>query len=273
MGKTEKEPRAQTVARGAQNAYRLQSVDRIVSLIDILGDSSTPLSLTEICTRMKVHKSTVHRSLMVLENNALIERTWKNRFRLGMKLYKLGNQAVEQLDLRRFVFPFVQELRASIKETVHVGVLQGTSIIYLDYLEPSNRRVCNTVKAGSSNPVYCTAMGKAMLAYQPDHIIEQILSEIRFVRFTDKTIGTKEALLASLRSVRKRRYAIDDEELETGVRCVSAPVFDERDYAIAAISASGPVSRITINRVPGIAAQVQRCCEAVRASLLNRRHA
>jgi DNA-binding IclR family transcriptional regulator len=240
--------------------------------MDVLGDSNTPLSLTEICMRMGVHKSTVHRALMVLERNSLVERTSKNRFRLGMKMYRFGTQAVEQLDLRRFVFPFVHRLSDTVKETTHVGVLQDTSVIYLDYLEPSRRRVCNTVKAGSSNPVYCTAMGKAMLAFQPDHVIEQILSHVHFVSFTPNTIMNRDNLLASLKLVRSRGYAIDNEELEVGVRCVAAPLFDESDYAIAAISASGPVSRVTANRIPGIASQVQRCCQTIRASLLNRRN-
>jgi DNA-binding IclR family transcriptional regulator len=271
MVKSEQTHRTGNLNHANDSLYRLQSVDRIVALMDVLGDSKVPLSLTEICARMNVHKSTVHRALMVLERNALIERTSKGRFRLGMKLYKLGTQAVEQLDLRRFVFPFVQKLATTVKETTHVGVLENTSIIYLDYLEPT-RRVCNTVKAGSSNPVYCTAMGKAMLAYQPDHVLEQILSDIRFVPFTGKTITTKDEFMASLRSVRSRGYAIDNEELEAGVRCVAAPLFDETNYAIAAISASGPISRVTVNRVPGIAAQVQRCCEAIRVSLLNQRY-
>jgi DNA-binding IclR family transcriptional regulator len=251
--------------------YRLQSVDRIVSLLDVLGQSATPLGLTEICSRMQVHKSTVHRALMVLERNSLVERTSKNRFRLGMKLYKLGTRAVEQLDLRRFVFPFVHKLADAVKETTHVGVLQDTSIIYLDYLIPG-RRVCNTVKAGSSNPVYCTAMGKAILAFQPEPFIEQIVSRIHFSSYTPHTIMTKEALMTSLRTVHSRGYAIDDEELEVGIRCVAAPLFDDENNAIAALSASGPIARMTVNRVPGIALQVQSCCQAIRASLLNRRN-
>jgi DNA-binding IclR family transcriptional regulator len=272
MRKTAKGALPPSFDHEASGPYQLQSVDRIVSLMDVLGESKTPLSLTDICERMGVHKSTVHRALMVLERNSLIERTSKNRFRLGMKLYMLGTQAVEQLDLRRFVIPFVQKLSLAVKETTHVGVLKNTSVVYLDYLEP-RRRVCTTVKAGSSNPVYCTGLGKAMLAFQPDHVIEQIVSDIRFVPLTEKTITSKEALLSSLRLVRSRGYAIDNEELEVGVRCVAAPILDENDHAIAAISASGPISRVTVTRVPGIAAQVQRCCNAIRSSLLEHRYA
>ena len=151
--------------------YQLHSLDRAVSVLEVLGQSDTPLSLAEICQRMNLHKSTAHRSLMVLERSALIERTQENRFRLGLKLYELGNRAVEQIDLRARVQPFFRRLSSQVGETVHLSVLQKTSVVYLDKVEP-NRRVCMSSKIGTSNPVYCTSMGKAMLAFQPEDAIE-----------------------------------------------------------------------------------------------------
>jgi DNA-binding IclR family transcriptional regulator len=145
-------------------------------------------------------------------------------------------------------------------------VLQKTSIVYLDKVEP-NRRVCMSTKTGTSNPVYCTSMGKAMLAFQPKETVEQIAAKIRFVTYTPKTIGSREALLVALEKIRRRGYAIDDEEIELGVRCVGAPIFNENRRAIAAISVSGPISRITVQSVPGIAEKLLRCCGDISASL------
>src|SRR5215469_11509410 len=139
--------------------YQLQSIDRVVALLDMLSESDVPLSLADICARMGLHKSTAHRSLIVLE------RTSEGRFRLGLKLYELGNRAVEQIDLRDRVQPFFRRLAMEVGETVHLSVLQKTKVVYLDKVEP-NRRVCMTSKSGTSNPVYCTSMGKAMLAFQ-----------------------------------------------------------------------------------------------------------
>src|SRR5208282_1607298 len=195
-------------------------------VLEVLGESDAPLSLAEICQRMRLHKSTAHRSLMVLERSALIERTLENRFRLGLKLYELGNRAVEQIDLRARVHPFFRRLAAQVGETVHLSVLQKTSVVYLDKVEP-NRRVCMSSKVGTSNPVYCTSMGKAMLAFQPEEEIEQIIASINFVRFTEKTLDSREDLLKSLENVRRRGYALDDEEIELGARCIGAPIFDE----------------------------------------------
>ena len=110
-------------------------------------------------------------------------------------------------------------------------------------------------------------MGKAMLAYLPEDVLEQTVSRIRFTRFTPKTIGSREELLKSLERVRRRGYAIDDEEIETGVRCVGAPVFDDHHYPIAAVSISGPSSRIRVQNLPGVADRVVRCCADISASL------
>lgn len=246
--------------------YQLQSLDRAVAVLDLLGESDSPLALADICQLMKVHKSTAHRSLMVLERSALIERTHDNRFRLGMKLYELGNRAVEQIDLRARIRPHFRRLAAQLGETVHLGVLQKTQVIYLEKIEP-NRRICMTSKTGSTNPAYCTSMGKAMLAHLPEDVLEQAVSKMRFTRYTPKTIGSREELLKSLERVRRRGYAIDDEEIETGVRCVGAPVFDDNHYPIAAVSISGPSSRIRVQNLPAIAEHVMRCCADISASL------
>ena len=247
--------------------YQLQSLDRAVAVLEMLGESDSPLSLAEICQRIQLHKSTAHRSLMVLERSMLIERTEDNRFRLGLKLYELGNRAVEQIDLRARIRPFFRRLSAQIGETVHLGVLQKTSVVYLDKAEP-NRRICLTSKTGSSNPVYCTSMGKAMLAFLPPEAADEIIRRIRFVRFTNKTLCSRDELLRSLERTRRRGYAIDDEEVEEGVRCIGAPIFDENHMPIAAISISGPSSRIRAQNVPIIAErQLLRCCREISASL------
>lgn len=251
------------------NLYQLHSLARAVSVLEVLGESDTPLNLADLCRLMNLHKSTAHRSLMVLEQTGLIERTPENRFRLGLKLYELGNRAVEQIDLRAHVKPYMDRLSTQIGETVHLSVLQKSSIVYLDKAGPT-RKVCASSKIGTSNPVYCTSMGKAMLAFQPEEEIEQIIANIHFVRFTEKTLCTREDLLKSLEKVRRRGYALDDEEIELGARCIGAPIFNEDDRAIAALSVSGPTLRISVQSVPALADRLLRCCREISASLSGR---
>jgi DNA-binding IclR family transcriptional regulator len=246
--------------------YQLHGLERAVSVLETLSQSEAPLGLAEICHCMNLHKSTAHRALMVLERSALIERTPENRFRLGLKLYELGNRAVEQIDLRARVYPFFRRLAMDAHETVHLGVLQKTSVVYLDKVEP-NRRVCMSSKIGSSNPVYCTSLGKAMLAFQPEETIEKIVSSIRFTRYTPKTLCSREKLFEHLGTVRRRGYAIDDEEIELGVRCIGAPILNEDGWAIAAVSVSGPTSRITPQHARALAQRVLTCCREISGSL------
>lgn len=251
----------------AVDPYQLQSLDRAVSVLELLADSEGPLALADVCERMELHKSTAHRALMVLERTGLIERTPENRFRLGLKLYELGSRAVEQIDLRARVHPWFRKLSAQVGETVHLGVLQKTSVVYLDKVEPNNRRVWLESRIGASNPVYCTAMGKAILAFLPPQEAAAIIARIRFVRFTPRTLMTAEALRRSLDRVRRRGYAIDDEEVECGVRCIGAPILNDSGRPVAAVSVSGPSSRITSQSVPGIAERLLRCCREISASL------
>jgi DNA-binding IclR family transcriptional regulator len=247
--------------------YKLQGLDRVVAILDLLGESETPLNLAEICQRMDLHKSTAHRALMALERTGLIERAPANRYRLGLKLYDMGNRAVEQIDLRSRIHPHLRRLALRVGETVHLGVLHKTRVVYIDKIEPINRRVCISSRTGTSNPVYSTSLGKAMLAFLPADEAAQIIANIRFTTFTSKTLNSADELLSALDRVRRRGYAIDDEEMEIGTRCVGAPILNSDRRAIAAISVSGAASRLAAHCVPGIALHVMRCSQEISSSM------
>ena len=247
--------------------YKLEGLDRVVAILDLLGESDNSLSLADICQQMELRKSTAHRALMALERTGLIERAPAHRYRLGLKLYDMGHRAVEQIDLRARVHPHLRKLALRVGEVVHLGVLHNTRVVYIDKIEPISRRVCISSRTGTSNPVYSTSMGKAILAFLPQEEVAKIISHIRFSSFTDKTISTREELLDALERVRRRGYAIDDEEMEIGTRCVGAPIFDADRRVIAALSVSGSASRLAAHCVPGIAEHVLRCCQAISSSL------
>jgi DNA-binding IclR family transcriptional regulator len=247
--------------------YKLEGLDRVVAILDLLGESDNCLSLAEICQHMQLHKSTAHRALMALERTGLIERTHAHRFRLGLKLYDMGNRAVEQIDLRTRLHPHLRKLALRVGETVHLGVLHKTRVVYVDKIEPINRRVCISSRTGTSNPVYSTSLGKAILAFLPPDEATEIISNIQFTCFTSKTLNSQEDLLNALERVRRRGYAIDDEEMEIGTRCVGAPIFDANRRAIAALSVSGSATRLAAHCVPGIAEHVMRCGMEISTAL------
>ena len=257
---------SRTSVNASRDPYRLQCLDRALSVLEYIGESDVPLSLADICRSMNLHKSTAHRALMVLERGMLLERTPDDRFRLGLRLYTLGNRAVEQMDLRAQIQPSLRSLSQRLGETVHLGVLQRTSVVYLDKAGPA-ARVCKGSKTGSSNPAYCTAMGKAMLAWLPQTEVHDLVDQMTFVRLTHKTIGSREELMQALQRVRRRGYSIDDEEVEIGARCIGAPIFNQDHNPIAALSVSCASSRIQPHQVPALAEHLRRTCSEISASL------
>ena len=253
--------------QGNDDPYKLQGLDRVVSILDLLGSSDDCLSLAEICRQMELSKSTAHRALMALERTGLIERAPGNRYRLGLKLYDMGNRAVEQIDLRSRMHPHLRKLALRVGQTVHLGVLHKSRVVYIDKIELINRRVCVSSRTGTSNPVYSTSLGKAILAFLPDDEAANIISSIQFTSFTSKTLSSREELLAALDRVRRRGYSIDDEEMEIGTRCVGAPIRDREGRAFAAVSVSGSASRLAAHCVPGIAQHVIRCAQEISSAL------
>ena len=248
--------------------YKLEGLDRVVAILDLLGESNSSLSLAEICRQMSLRKSTAHRALMALERTGLIERAPAHRYRLGLKLYDMGNRAVEQIDLRARVHPYLRKLALRVGHTVHLGVLHKTRVVYIDKIEPINRHVCISSRTGTSNPVYSTSLGKAILAFLPSEEIDKTIAAIEFVAFTSKTLNSSEELMGALERVRRRGFSVDDEEMELGTRCVGAPVFDAVKGVIAAVSVSGPASRLTAHCVPVIAEHLIRCCREISSGFI-----
>ncbi len=146
--------------------YKLQAIDRAFSVLDLLGQSTKPMGLAQVTEALHLHKSTAHRFLMVLERHRMVERTPEGSYRLGLKLYDLGNRAVQQYDLRDRVQPHLRRLVSEVGETAHLCIMEKALVVYLEKIEPS-RSVRMTSRIGTSNPVYCTAVGKAMLAVLP----------------------------------------------------------------------------------------------------------
>jgi DNA-binding IclR family transcriptional regulator len=247
--------------------YQLQGLDRVVAILDLLGASDNSLSLAEICQRMGLHKSTAHRALMALERTGMIERAPASRYRLGLKLYDMGSRAVEQIDLRSRVHPHLRKLALRVGEIVHLGVLHKTRVVYIDKVEPINRRVCISSRTGTSNPVYSTSLGKAILAYLPAEEVAKTVAKIQFNGFTSKTLASPDELLEALERVRRRGYAVDDEEMEIGTRCVGASILDAAGRPIAAVSISGSATRLAAHCVPAIAQHVLRCSQEITCAL------
>lgn len=212
--------------------------------------------------KLGLHKSTVHRLLMILERHRVVEREPQTgRYRLGLRLFELGALAIARFDIRERARPHLEQVLFETEETVHLCVLDAGEVLYVDKVEPS-RSVRMASKIGRLSPPHCSAVGKAMLAHLPEREVDEIVKRHGLQRLTPHTIVTPVDLKADLKNIRERGYAIDNEEAEEGVRCVGAAVLGPNGRPLGAISTSAPSFRLPMERVPAVAAAV---CRATRA--------
>jgi DNA-binding IclR family transcriptional regulator len=253
--------------RSAKSPYQIQVLDRALALLEVLAHQGPDLTLVQISEKLKLHKSTAHRLIMVLERHRLIEKNSNTgKYRLGLKLFELGTKAIGQLDLRERARPFLERVVLDTGETVHLCVYDDGEVVYLDKVEPA-RSVRLASSVGRRNPAYCTAVGKAILAFLPEPQVESAAQKHGFRQLTRRTISNMLELKAELARVRETGYAVDHEENEEGVCCVGAPVWGFSQHPIAAISVSGPTFRMTPEKLPVVAQSVVAVANALSKQL------
>ncbi|MBP1763434.1 MAG: hypothetical protein H6Q65_492 [Firmicutes bacterium] len=220
-------------------------IQALVRAIDILNcfEDAEELGVTEISNKIKLHKSTTFNIISTLEHCHYLEKNENTgKYRLGIELFRMGTKV--RYDLRKIVVPFLEKLLSEFKETANLVVRDGDYVIYLEKIEsPHSMRI--STAAGSRLPVNTTAVGKAILSGLPDEELDEIINGIPLVKFTEYTICDQTILLENIKKVRNSGYAEDFEELEIGLTCVAAPIFNHTGKAFAAISISGPTSRMS----------------------------
>lgn len=186
-------------------------------------------------------------------------------YQLGPQTARLGQIYLEHFDVHDVAGPILYDLVQESQETAHLGVRDGTDVVYVDKHE-SPLSVRTVARVGSRQPLYSTSMGKVLLAYASDDVVEAAVRE-GLTRRTATTITEPDALIAELERVRECGYAIDDEENELEIRCVGAPVFDHRARVVAAISLSGPATRMSAVRLQGLSTLVMKSAADISAAL------
>lgn len=257
-------------SRAKDSPYNVQVLDRAAAILEALAEEQGDRSLLELSERLELHKSTVHRLLMVLERHRFVEKhADTGRYGLGLKLFELGQKAIARLGLAERARAHLERLAAELGETAHLCVLDGGDVLYLAKVEPSRTvRVPSTV--GRRNPAHCTAVGKTLLAYLPADEVERLLAARGLPSFTKNTIVSATALQRELVSIRARGYAVDDEEIEEGLTCVGAPVRDSSGEVVASISVAGPTFRVPKRRIPALGARVIEAADALSRELGHR---
>lgn len=188
------------------------------------------------------------------------------KYSLGLKLFELGQAYMAHLDLREIALPYLRELSAGNQETIHIAVLSGEEVVYIDKVDgPLSIGIRSQI--GGRNPAYCTGVGKVLLSGLSDDQIEAMYHDKVLKKYTENTMTDLSELMACLRTVRENGYALDMEEIEIGLRCVAAPLKDSTGTVIAAISLSGPASRLADTKVADIVANLLRTAMKISARL------
>jgi IclR family transcriptional regulator, KDG regulon repressor len=208
------------------------------------GDSRKSVAFAELARALPFARTTVHRILYSLEKLEYVEKDeFRSHYQLAAKFFDLTGPAVHFRRLQSVSKAIMQNLLFRFGETVNLAILEDGQVIYIDVLQsPSALRIAAV--PGERNPVHCTALGKAILAFLPDDELHKVLENSPLVRRTSKTITQKKHFLEHLAAVRERAISLDLEENIMGVTCVAAPIFDRTGRVIAGVSISGPSSRM-----------------------------
>ncbi len=225
---------------------RIKVIDKSIDILMLFLEKKEPLGITEISKDLQIYKSSVHRILNTLMIRGFIKQdSVSKKYWLGSKFYSLGMLYQNKLKLRDIVKPYLKELAGMFQETVHLAIydeLDYSKVVVIDRVEGSNL-LSLAPPAGSRNPTHASAVGKALLAFSTEDIQRTVLAH-PLKKFTGKTITEKDVLKGKLKKIKEQGYAMDDQELESGLVCFAAPILDNEKKAVASISVSGPGSRI-----------------------------
>jgi IclR family KDG regulon transcriptional repressor len=269
-------PTSQSATRFSQPAksrnaksqiYRIQVIDRASEILDCFTFDRPEMSVSEIAAKTRLHKSTAHRILIAMEYNGLIQQNrHTGYYYLGLKLFKLGNQALARINLREIAKPHLIDLMEETQESVHLAIPDENQVLYLEKVEgPHALRMPSRV--GRRIPMHCTSLGKAMLSCLHEDVVRKIIKAQSLRGYTPNTITKADKLLAELRRTQKLGYSVDNEEIELGLTCVGSPVRNHAGELVGAISIAGPSVRVRPASISGLGKTGMKVAAAISNEL------
>ena len=256
---------ADAAGSGAPQAGGVQSLERALDILEMLGHSEGELGISEIGLSVGLANGTVHRLLSTLTRRGYARQVSDSRkYTLGPRAITLASSSRERLGpLAR---PFLQELMEVSQESANLAALDRNSVVYIEQV-PAPRMVRMFTEPGNRVPPHASGTGKVLLAFQPPEAVQAVLGRSGLARFTQHTVTDMDRLLGELEVIREQGYATDSEEIEEGVRCVAAPVSGAEGRVVAAISVSGPAGRLGGERLEEIIPQIKRIAADLSYSL------
>jgi DNA-binding IclR family transcriptional regulator len=213
-------------------------LDKGLNLLEELARSPQGMTAVELADKTGVHKTTIYRYLNTFFERGYVQTTGDGLYFLGNRILELGSEKLRQMPLRETAHPFLINLNSEIEMTVHLCVLDGQDVVYIDKIE-SHRTLPIISRIGSRAPAYCTGVGKALLGGLPTEQLTTLVKTMKLDRRTPTTITDPVDLVKEIKLTAKRGYAIDNGENEEGIICIAAPISAFGGDTIAAVSATG----------------------------------
>jgi len=231
------------------------AVLRVFGLLAALGERKET-GVSELSVRLAMPKATIYRFLQTMKSLGFVfQEPESERYGLTMKLFELGAQALQHLDLIELAKRQMRILSEQTSETIHLAVLVDSEVIYIDKVEAKYSFGMYS-KVGKRAPIHATALGKALLAWEKPEQRDAIMAGMRFTQFRENSIASPEQFREELERTRQRKYGLDDEEFEEHMICMAAPIFDHWGSVVAALSVSFPAFRFDASKQGEYAAMI-----------------
>lgn len=223
--------------------YQIASLEKGIKILELLAQHGE-LSVSETARLMDTNRAGSHRFIATLKDLGYVEKNQNNKYQPTLKIMRLATKVANRFEIRRTARPYMHKLSMMYKETINLGILKNNEIVHIDKID--SLEVLRMDSAlGDKAPAYCTGLGKSTLAFLPQHELEHYIENIELKQFAPNTITDKEELKTELSQIREKGYAIDDEEMAIGLRCVASPIFDHNSYPVYSMSVSGPSLRLS----------------------------
>lgn len=245
--------------------FIIGSLEKGIRILELLAESEA-LGVSEVAALLDINRSASHRFLATLRELGYVEKGDDGKYRLTFRILEQGMKVADRFEIRRIARPFMQRLSGLTRETINLGFWDGGHVVMLDKIDGRNILRMDT-RIGAREPAYCTALGKAILAFLPADERDAYVDRVVFEPFSINTITTPTRLRRELEAVRDAGFATDDEEMAAGLRCVAAPVFDYTGRPRYALSVSGPAMRMAPDYIRSIQGEVRRACAELSAAL------
>jgi IclR family KDG regulon transcriptional repressor len=227
---------------------KVKSLSKALNVLECFSVDKPELGITELCSMLGLFKSNVHNIVTTFEQHGFLTKNpLTSKYKLGLNILKLSNIISSNLHERDFILPHIKKIANETDEMVYYGILHKRLLLYLDFACTSGT-IIEKSKMGVTAPLYCTATGKAIMAYLPEIELDEIFRD-GFHKFTERTITDKDSMIVELDNIRNRGYSIDNMEHEYGIKGIGIPILNSKGYPIAAISISGPSLRFDDNRI------------------------